>query len=163
MTAPCWHCGLAPGPSSECLLRLLAELADAHVLDHAATQRAGFYGTGGHGRLGLEFGVLDPSTLKPASRPVTSHGAQLGPCTLPNPLLLAQRVPARVGSFCDPDRKSSGRICVAAGGARATGRPAAGTVLQARLSRCGEHHTAGDRCSADRRDRPHSHSAEVFW
>jgi hypothetical protein len=33
------------------VLRLLAELADAHVLDHATTQRAGFYGTGGHGRL----------------------------------------------------------------------------------------------------------------
>ena len=31
------------------------------------------------------------------------------------------------------------------------------------LSRCGEHHTAGDRCFSDRPDRPHSHSAEVFW
>ena len=41
--------------------------------------------------------------------------------------------------------------------------PGLPTVLQARLSRCGEHHTAGDRCSSDRRDRPHSHSAEVFW
>src|SRR5437016_5435876 len=30
------------------VLRLLAELADAHVLDHATTQRADFYGTGGH-------------------------------------------------------------------------------------------------------------------
>jgi hypothetical protein len=35
------------------VLRLLGELADAHVLDHATTQRAdGFYRTGGgHGRL----------------------------------------------------------------------------------------------------------------
>ena len=41
--------------------------------------------------------------------------------------------------------------------------PALPAVLQARLSRCGEHHMAGDRYSSDRRDRPHSHSAEVFW
>jgi hypothetical protein len=34
------------------VLRLLGEFADAHVLDHATTQRADFYGLGGgHGRL----------------------------------------------------------------------------------------------------------------
>jgi hypothetical protein len=44
------------------------------------------------GGSGLEVGVLDPSILKPASRPVTSHAAQmfpLLPCTSPNPPLRA--------------------------------------------------------------------------
>jgi hypothetical protein len=44
------------------VLRLLAELADRHVLDHAATQRLmGFSLIGGSC---LEVGVLDPSFLK---------------------------------------------------------------------------------------------------
>ena len=44
------------------------------------------------GGSGLEVGVLDPSILKPASRPVTSHSAQLVPCTLPHPALPRERV-----------------------------------------------------------------------
>jgi hypothetical protein len=41
--------------------------------------------------------------------------------------------------------------------------PTLPTVLQAHLSRYGKLHTAGDRCSSDRCDRPHSDSAEMFW
>jgi hypothetical protein len=44
------------------------------------------------GGSGLEVGVLDPSILKPASRPVASHSAQLVPCTLPHPALPRERV-----------------------------------------------------------------------
>jgi hypothetical protein len=44
------------------------------------------------GGSGLEVGVLDPSILKPASRPVTSHRAQRVTVHVAPP-------PARAGSF----------------------------------------------------------------
>src|SRR5262249_46160627 len=90
------------------VLRLLGELADAHVLNHATTQRAdGFYRIGGgHRRLRFEVGVLD--TLDPQARLPARHLMRSSnvPWTSPNPGLRAQRAPARAGSFLGPQAKS---------------------------------------------------------
>src|ERR1700730_19246706 len=89
--------------------RLVAELADAHVLDHATTQRAdGFCRLGGgHGRLRSRgWSALTPRSSSQPPGPSPHTGTQMLPCTSPNPPLRAQRAPAAAGSFFGPKRRS---------------------------------------------------------
>ncbi len=88
------------------VLRLLAEAADGHVLQHAAAQIADGlldYRVLHRGLLSEEWSA---EPLDPQDRP---HGPLSLPCRLvtsrsPNPADRAQRTPAVAGSFTGPDR-----------------------------------------------------------